>query len=141
LKLFKSLLYISLFIVLASCSDQKHAEQPITQDGIVLSSLSTALGGQPDETELTYFVNISNKTNKAVLVKSIEPLLEEPLKSKVLIKDLVYEVNKEVNSNSTISITGKFRFDTKGLSKESILALNPNVKEFKLITEQTIGNK
>lgn len=90
-------------------------------------------------TKLSYSFNLNNENNKSVFVKSIEPLINEKIKDKVISKDIVVVVNKDIKPNEIIQINGEIIFDTKGLSKSDIEKLEPLLRDVKVSTDEIIN--
>lgn len=126
-----------LLLVLLSCGSDKYPAKPV-EDGLVIASVTSALGGTPEETELTYTVSLWNKTAKPIIIRSVEPIIEEPLKARVIEKPPV-SCNTEIKGGTVEPINGSFRFRTQGMSKEDIRELQPTVKEFILHTETKLS--
>ncbi|MNN51134.1 hypothetical protein D3C81_1657540 [compost metagenome] len=135
--------YFSLFLIficmymLCSCSNNQ--SENVVDEGLVINSISFGLGGELDNTLVTYNFNIWNKTRKAILIKSIEPIINEPLKQRVIDSKLILEVNKTINGTSSENFTGSFSLNTKGIDKQGIENLNIQLQKFRIITEQVLG--
>ncbi|MNK75072.1 hypothetical protein D3C87_946070 [compost metagenome] len=135
--------YLSLFLIficmymLCSCSNNQ--SENVVDEGLVINSISFGLGGELDNTLVTYNFNIWNKTRKAILIKSIEPIINEPLKQRVIDSKLILEVNKTINGTSSENFTGSFSLNTKGIDKQGIENLNIQLQKFRIITEQVLG--
>jgi hypothetical protein len=119
---------------LIGCSRSVEVKNPSSPEELVISSITQGLGGQPENSVLKYEVTLSSKANKAYFIKSIEPILSEEIRSRLLDKQITVQVNKEIPPSSDIKIEGKFEFNTKGLNKEEITKLTPNVKAFNVET-------
>ncbi|MNX56850.1 hypothetical protein D3C86_876540 [compost metagenome] len=135
--------YLSLFLIficmymLCSCSNNQ--SENVVDEGLVINSISFGLGGELDNTLVTYNFNIWNKTSKAILIKSIEPIINETLKQRVIDSKLILEVNKTINGTSSENFTGSFSLNTKGIDKQGIENLNIQLQKFRIITEQVLG--
>ncbi|MNE86925.1 hypothetical protein D3C80_1840630 [compost metagenome] len=123
--------------MLCSCSNNQ--SENVVDEGLVINSISFVLGGELDNTLVTYNFNIWNKTRKAILIKSIEPIINEPLKQRVIDSKLILEVNKTINGTSSENFTGSFSLNTKGIDKQGIENLNIQLQKFRIITEQVLG--
>jgi hypothetical protein len=53
-------------------------------------------------------------------------------------KTISFDVNKEMQPNTTIQLMGNIILNTKGLSKTSIIQLNPTINGINVISEQSI---
>lgn len=92
-----------------------------------------------DKTKLSYSFNLTNENNKSIFIKSIEPLINENIKDKIINKDIVIAVNKDIKPNETIQINGEIIFDTKELSKSDIEKLEPLLIDIKVSTDEIIN--
>ncbi|MGG6310370.1 hypothetical protein [Paenibacillus macerans] len=107
-------------------------------DGLVMS-LSYSLGGEDLETtEVTYSLNLWNRTNKAKNIVSIEPVLDKSVLSLIVDSQIQNNVNEVLLPLTNKDFQGQFKVDTRGLDKEQIANLI-NLKEFKVRSEQLIG--
>ena len=135
IKYLGSLLLI-FFLVLTGCNTNDAVEE-----GLVISSISFGLGGEVDETLVSYTFNLWNKSNQEVNVKTVQPILTDELNKRVKKDGLINKVNKKINENSSEEISGSFYLDTQGLDKEEILKLNIKLDKFRITTEQDVGRK
>lgn len=136
---FKLVLLLSiLFSFIIGCSDINQP-QDIVDDGLVINSITFSLGGDLDKTLVSYNFNLWNKTKKAILIKSVEPILSDDLRERVGDSELINEVNETINGSSSEVISGSFFLNTQGLDKQGIEKLNIELKKFKIISEQEIG--
>ncbi|MEY8744369.1 hypothetical protein AB9M62_34155 [Bacillales bacterium AN1005] len=132
------ILLICITFSLISCkvSDGK---SEIMDDGIVINQTSTSLGGEsPDITEVSYSVNLQNKLGKPILIISIQPVISKDLQDRLIDNSIQLEVNKEIQSNESEEVSGYFKIDTKGLSKEEIMKFELAIREYKIQTEQFV---
>lgn len=114
-----------------------------TKGGLKINLWSFGLGNvnetNLDKTKLYYSFNLTNENNKKIFIKSIQPSINEKIKNKIISKDIVVSVNKDIKPNETINIYGDFIFDTKGLSKLDIENLEPLLTDIKISTDETIS--
>lgn len=130
------LIFICMYM-LCSCSNNQ--SENVVDEGLVINSISFGLGGELDNTLVTYNFNIWNKTRKAILIKSIEPIINETLKQRVIDSKLILEVNRTINGTSSENFTGSFSLNTKGIDKQGLENLNIQLQKFRIITEQELG--
>jgi hypothetical protein len=113
-----TLLLISLSACIASPS-----EPP---EGLKIAGWSTSIGsvdGGPEVQLFSYTCTLQNFGRNNFYVQWIEPVLGEIFYSKVLDKDLRVAVNQMLSPKDYVLVSGNFRIDTKGLSKEDILKM------------------
>lgn len=143
--MFKKLIAITLsilfvFIFLTGCSIKTQLK---TKGGLKISSWSSGLGSVNDtdlnKTKFSYSVNLTNENENTIFIKSIQPSVNEKIKNKIISKDIIVAVNKDVKHNETIQISGEIAIDTNGLTKSDILQLEPFVTDIKVSTEETIS--
>lgn len=132
IKYLGTLLLISF--VLTGCNTNE-----VVEEGLVVSSISFGVGGELDETLVSYTLNLWNKTNRDINVKTVQPILTDELINRIRKDELTNEVNKKINENSSEEISGSFYLETQGLDKEGILKLNIKLEKFRITTEQDIG--
>jgi len=59
--------------------------------------------------------------------------------NKIISKDIIITVNKDLKPNESIQINGEIIFNTKGLTKLDIEKLEPFITDIKFSTEETIS--
>lgn len=128
------LLLLICFFVLTGCNTNKAVE-----DGLVLGPIQFSLGGELDETRVSYTINLKNNTNREINVLTVQPILTNELNKRVSKDGLTNEANKKIQANSTEDISGSFYLDTRGLSKQEIAALNIKLDRFRITTEQDVA--
>lgn len=134
---------ICVFIFLTGCNSPKTQIQ--TKDGLKIYSWNSALGGvnetDLDKTKFSYWINLTNENEKNILIKSIQPLVNEEIKNKIVSKDIAITVNKNIKPNETIQINGEIIIDTKGFTKTEISKFEPFITDIKVSSEETINLK
>ncbi|WP_054025071.1 hypothetical protein [Bacillus sp. FJAT-28004] len=127
-----------LILILIGCSKNNPPED-VVDDGLVINSISFGLGGDLNKTLVSYNFNLWNKTRKAILIKTVEPILSDDLRKRLEDNELINEINKTINGSSSEVISGSFYLNTQGLDKQGIEKLNIELKEFRINSEQKIG--
>jgi hypothetical protein len=116
-----------------------------TKGGLKINGWSSALGSvnetDLDKTKFSYSVNITNENENIIFIKSIQPSINKKIIRKIISKDIIVTVNKDVKPNETTQINGEIIVDTKGLTKSDILKLEPFITDVKVSTEETISLK
>jgi hypothetical protein len=87
---------------------------------------------------LSYSIYLTNESNKTFFIKSIQPFINETIKNKILSKEMVVLVNKDIKPNKSLHITGEIMIDTKSLTTSDMTNLKPFITDIKVITEQKI---
>lgn len=132
------ILFICIIFSLIGCKVSGDKSE-IIADGIVIGQTFISLGGEStDITEVTYRINLRNKLGKPISVLAIEPVISKDLFDRLIDDSIRLEVNKEIESNESEEISGHFKIDTKGLSKEEIMKFEIGIREYKIQTEQFI---
>lgn len=135
------ILILCIFIFFTGCNNTKTQIQ--TKGGLKINSWSSALGGvnekDLDKTRFSYSINLANESENNIFIKSIRPSVNEIIKNKILSKDIVVKVNKAIKPNEAIEISGEIIIDTKGLTKEDIVKLEPFITDLKVSTEETVS--
>jgi hypothetical protein len=141
----KAFLIITAFVFLillslAGCSRESAQNQ--MKGGLGVYSWSSGLGSvnniDLDKTKFSYSVDLTNENNKSIFIKSIQPVVSDTIKDKMLNNELMVTVNKHVASNETIQVNGEIIIDTKGLNKSDIQKLDPFITDIKVISEEII---
>lgn len=136
------LIILIAILVVSGCSSNNSSKAEIDAPGLLFDSLTLALGGEgnPDLTKVNYTFNLKNRLNQPIMIKTIEPILTPELKERLTDSDITMKIDKEMIGDSSETISGTFYINTMGLSKEEILGLDIKVKQFKITSEQVIGN-
>lgn len=137
-RLTQILICLILIVIIIGCNTINQSKD-VVDDGLVMHSLSFGLGGDLNKTQVSYSFNLWNKTKKVITIKSVEPILSEDLLSRLEDSELINEINKTIQGNTSEVISGIFYLKTEGLDKQGILNLNIELKRFKVVTEQEIG--
>lgn len=139
------MIIFSLFILVffAGCNNAKVEVQ--SKSGLKIYNWSSALGGVNendfDKTKYSYSISLTNEDEKTIFIKSVQPSVNETIKSKILSKEIVVDVNENLKPNETIKINGEIIIDTKGLGKSDIVTLEPFITDIKVLTEETVSLK
>lgn len=130
------------FIFFTGCSTKTQIQ---AKGGLKINSWSSGLGSvngtNLDNTKFSYTVNLTNENENIIFIKSIQPSVNEKLKNKIISKDIVVTVNKDIKPNETTQINGEIIVDTKGLTKSDIVKLEPFITDIKVLSEETIRLK
>ncbi|MGG6310744.1 hypothetical protein [Paenibacillus macerans] len=137
MKAWKVCLYLTMMLIVLTACNSK--DQPV-EDGLVLYTTYSLGGEDLKVTEVSYSVNLSNRTNHAIYLLSIEPVISESLYPQLIDTELKMNANQEILPMSAKEIKGEFKVDTAGLDKEQIADLI-QLKQFKVITEQIVGGE
>ncbi|APC42822.1 hypothetical protein [Clostridium estertheticum] len=87
--------------------------------------------------KLNYAINLTNRSDKKIFIQSVQPLVNEKLKNKILSKNMVVTVNKEIQPNKAIAITGKIVFDKKGFTTtKEIAKFQPVILNIKVVSTE-----
>ncbi len=110
--------------------------------GFIVYSMTSSLGGVNennfDFTKYSYSIELTNENLINTKIISVEPILKDSIRDMVLDDNLAVDVNKIVSPGDTITIEGALIIDTKGLSKDEILNLEPFIAGIKVNSKTTI---
>lgn len=108
--------------------------------GMHMDYMITGLGSLDESNlnrqKLTYTAAISNYNSSTVYIRSVEPVLGNKIKDKVITENLVITVNKKIVTNHSIKLSGDLIINTQGLSKKQILDLEPYILGIKVNSDQ-----
>lgn len=102
------------------------------------SSLGSVNENNFEFTKYSYSIDLTNENLKNTKIISVEPIIKDSIRDKVLDENLVIDVNKIVSPGNAITIEGTILIDTKGLSKDEISALEPFITGLKVNSATTI---
>ncbi|WP_193564915.1 hypothetical protein [Clostridium estertheticum] len=123
------------FIKIITLQNQIKTVQNQTKSRLVSTYYSMSLGGG----NLDYSINLTNLSDEKIFIQSVQPLVNEKLKNNILSKNM-FVVNKEIQPNKAIAITGKIIFDTKGIiiTKE-MTKFEPFITDIKVVSTENIS--
>lgn len=146
--MFKKLSMIILSLLIVVCiiilfkiyNNSKIQVQP--KYGLKIYNWNSALGGVNetalDKTKFFYSINLTNENQNTVFIKSIEPSVNKTIKNRILSKEMIVNVNKDIKHNETIKIEGEIIIDTKGIHKSNMTTLEPFITGIKVSTDETL---
>ncbi|WP_413404698.1 hypothetical protein [Paenibacillus amylolyticus] len=136
------LIFLLMILALTGCISSSVKTDKIVEDGLNINSISIGLGGSEEDegiTVVTYHFNLWNRTNKSIILKTVEPIISKEIQERLIDRDIKLDINEKIDGNTSEALTGTFRLDTEGLDKKGIMKLNINIKEFNIVTEQVVG--
>ncbi|MEG0775091.1 hypothetical protein [Clostridium sp.] len=96
--------------------------------GLRTNGLSYTLANNNDESEFSYSLQLTNTNGKSIFIENIEPVINDTIKDKILSKETVVTVNRNIEPNETIQINGGIIVDTKGLLFNDVQKLITDIK-------------
>lgn len=134
---------LCVFLLFIGCTSKNAKIE--TKGGLTIGNWSSSIGSvnetDLDKTIYSYSVYVTNENEKNVFIKEIQPSVNEAIKNKIISKEIVVNVNKDIKPNETIQIKGEIILDTKGLEKQDIVKFEPFITDIKVSTEETISLK
>ena len=116
---------VSLLAITPSCSSNT-AEQAKSE--INVSSFNSSMGENPDNLSqqiFSYSVYLSNNGATDITIRSIEPILTTSFNSKAIGNNYSVVVENTMAPGASLEVSGEITFDTTGMSKEQITAMEP----------------
>lgn len=136
------LIFLLIIVALSGCISSSVKTDETVDNGLNINSISIGLGGSEEDegiTVVTYHFNLWNRTNKTIILKTVEPILSKDIQERLIDRDIKLDINEKIDGDTSEALTGTFKLDTRGLDKEGIINLNINVNEFNVAIEQVIG--
>lgn len=136
------LIFLLMILALSGCISSSVKTDEIVEDGLNINSISFGLGESEEDagiTVVTYNFNLRNRTNKSIILKTVEPIISKEIQERLIDRNIKLDINEKIDGDTSEALTGTFKLDTKGLDKEGIIKLNIDVKEFNIAFEQVIG--
>jgi hypothetical protein len=113
--------------------------------GIDINSITSSIGAVGEnindiETQsFKYTMTLTNNDIADITIVSVEPVLSEEFIERASNGDRIIQVNKLIPHGSSLDVSGEIVFDAKGLTKEQIVAMEPFVKDIKIVEERIIN--
>mgnify|MGYP000845339880 FL=1 len=138
----RELLLITFFLLnlmaFSGCTNNNETNYP----GFKVYSWSSSLGSVNNEnpylTSYIYDISITNESLENTRIISIEPILSDAVKERLLDKSITVDVNEEVYPHETISVKGSLILNTEGMTKDEISKLNPFIIGIKINSETVV---
>lgn len=135
---------MSVLFLLSACSSNNTSD---TQNkmGIEIKnivSIMGAIGENANDSEtqsFKYTITLTNNEASDIKLVSLTPVLSDKIFERVSNKETEIEVNKTISKEGNLDVTGEIIFDSKGLTKEQIVSLQPFIKDVKIIEERIIN--
>jgi hypothetical protein len=132
-----SLLSVTI-LLLTSCSLSPNTGRDTTTTGIQITDMVTSLGGSETEQVVTYRFILYNGESVNMVVHWIEPELIQQVSERLLTPEPRVVVEKTIVPNSSLEISGEFRFENKAATKTEILNWGPLITGITLSLEVTL---
>lgn len=132
----------SILLLAVGCSKN----EPINHKEISMLTTSTRIGAVGDNTDdfenqsFKYNITLTNNGHDDINIISITPILSEGFESLVSDKNVTLDINKTMLKDGSMDISGEIIFNTKGLSKDGVVDLQPFIEEVKVTEERIIKN-
>lgn len=124
--------------MLAGCNRSTEAKET----GLKVYNWSTSLGAVDnslDKTKLSYSIDITNKNAKDAYIRAVELNIGEKIRTRIIEGNTTLEINKALQKDQSIQISGNLIIDTKGMDKNGITGLEPFITGIKVTTEEVIN--
>lgn len=133
-----SIIMISLcaFIVFLGYENMNYRAEKTR--GLKTNGLSYTLANNNEESEFSYSLQLTNTNGKSIFIENIEPVIKDTIKDKILSKETVVTVNRNIEPNETIQISGEIIVDTNGLLFNDVQKL---ITDIKVSTEEIVNLK
>jgi hypothetical protein len=131
----KMIFWIVIFttLMISSCSP---AIAPSA--GVQITQVTVAVGGaegSADQQVVSYKVTMQNTTQNNVILRWIEPVLNERISGRLIDDSQRVFVDKTLKANSSLVIDGQFRFNSSSATKSEIADWEPFFKDMLVSTE------
>lgn len=123
--------------LLASCTSG-----PEPSAGIQITDTTVAVGGAEgsrDQQLVTYSLTLQNTTHNEVIVRWVEPILNETISGRLIGDSPRISVEKALGPQSTLAANGQFRFDASGVTKSEMAGWEPFIKGVRIATEWNLS--
>jgi hypothetical protein len=135
------LVLAAILLLCAACSNNNERDKA----GIEISSITTSIGAvgknaNDFETQsFKYTITLINNESADMSIVSVKPVLSEKFLERASKVNVEIQLDKVIPKGGSLEVSGEIIFDTKGLTKEQVISLEPFIKEVKIIEERTIN--
>lgn len=140
---FLLILATTITFLLIGCGAEEQ-KSSLGEEGIKITNMVSSMGGVKGEENnfnkqrYSYNLTLHNYDDNNFFINSVEPILGDKIKDRVVEKDIKVLVNSEIKSKQSLKVSGEIIIYTENLSKEEIDALEPYIKEFKITEERVV---
>jgi uncharacterized repeat protein (TIGR01451 family) len=127
---------VMVVLLVTSCTS------PELKSELTIPNMISSVGVDPSNPvnqRLTYTITLQNNGLTDVTVRYIEPILSTSFASKAKGNDFKVTVDKTVAPKAYIEISGEILFDTTGMTKEQIAAMEPFFSQVDVNTDKTLS--
>lgn len=135
LTVFVVMTLVMLFAGGCASSSGRQGDMP---GGIVTYSSSTSLGRVNESETLTVFsyaLSITNETGSSFRLTSVEPLIDEEIRARLVDDKTVTKLDIPLRAGETAEAEGQIIIDTGTMTKEEIILLTDRITDYRLETE------
>lgn len=135
LTVFVVMTLVMLFAGGCASSNGRQGDMP---GGIVTYSSSTSLGRVNESETLTVFsyaLSITNETGSSFRLTSVEPLIDEEIRARLVDGKTVTKLDIPLRAGETAEADGQIIIDTGTMTKEEIILLTDRITDYRLETE------
>jgi hypothetical protein len=129
-----------ILVLVAACSPTDQAKLGTPTNGLQITDMKISVGAEAGATNtqvVSYEATIYNSSSGEITLKSLEPVFESSVSSRVLDKNPQVMVDKAIAAKAGLIISGSFRLDTSGLTKTDMKNWH-YIDLIKFALEQTI---
>ena len=131
---------ILIALVLTGCGSSTNHGNPAA-GGISVTDMSTSIGSVNNDASqqaISFKITLKNAEPKAVIIHSIKLTLANGFDTRILSGDHQVTVEKSIEPEATIEISGQLIFDASGVSKDQISGWGTPITGITALTEQTV---
>ena len=112
----------AVFCLLAfsGCSSSAFLQSKPSSGDLEVTDMQVSVGaveGNKDIQVVHYQISFQNTDSEAINLKWIEPVLQDVVASKATDQNHQVTVDKTISPDSSLTVTGSFHIDTRGLTK------------------------
>lgn len=138
IKTMKRIMVIIVILIIVMLSGCLESDPKASHEGIVSYSMTTSLGGDAGVTHLTYNLVITNENKSEYFIESINPVLSQKLRTRLIDENTLVAVNKSLQSMESLEIGDVLSFDTAKMTKDEIQELMDELDEYDILFKKSI---
>ena len=112
-----------ILVLVAGCSPTDQAKLSTPTNGLQITDMKISVSAEAGDTNtqvVSYEATIHNSSSGVITLKSLEPVFESSVSSRVLDSNPQVMVDKTIAPDEGLVVNGSFKLDTSGLTKSDM---------------------
>lgn len=128
---------ILILCILTCFSEYKIMASKVEEKvGIKSNGFTYMMANNDAKSVYSYSIKLTNTNVRTIFIKSIQPSINKAIRSNILSKQIIVNVNKSIKPDESIQVDGEILINGRGLNAKNIGEL---IDEIKVSTEESLS--